>query len=64
MGGQQDRPGRRGRTHLALRLAGGGLLIAAGAIHLGLYLTPTTGIRCTPTSATVLQGKPTATSST
>jgi hypothetical protein len=39
MGGQQDRPGRRGRTHLALRLAGGGLLIAAGAIHLDLYLT-------------------------
>src|SRR6266481_4949367 len=39
MSGQQDRPGRRGRTHLALRLAGGGLLIAAGAIHLDLYLT-------------------------
>jgi hypothetical protein len=39
MGGQQDRPGRRGRTHLALRLAGGGLLIAGGAIHLDLYLT-------------------------
>jgi len=39
IGGQQDRPGRRGRTRLALRLAGGGLLIAAGAIHLDLYLT-------------------------
>ena len=39
LGGQQGRPGRRGRTHLALRLAGGGLLIAAGAIHLDLYLT-------------------------
>jgi hypothetical protein len=37
MGGQEDRPGRRGRTHLALRLAGGGLLIAAGAIRLDLY---------------------------
>src|SRR5260370_18642378 len=39
MSGQRDRPGRRGRTYLALRLAGGGLLIAAGAIHLDLYLT-------------------------
>ncbi len=39
MGGQQDRPRRRGRTRLALRLAGGGLLMAAGAIHLDLYLT-------------------------
>ena len=39
MDGQQDRPGRRGRTRLALRLAGGGLLIAVGAIHLDLYLT-------------------------
>ena len=38
MGGQQGRPVRRGRTHLALRLAGGGLLIAAGEIHLDLYL--------------------------
>ena len=46
MDGQQDRPGRRGRTHLALRLAGGGLLIAAGAIHLDLYLT---GYRSIPT---------------
>ena len=45
MGGQQARPGRRGRTHLALRLAGGGLLIAAGAIHLDLYLT---GYRSVP----------------
>ena len=27
MGGQQDRPGRRGRTHLALRLAGAGTLM-------------------------------------
>jgi hypothetical protein len=39
MGGQQDRPRRRGRTRLVLRLAGGGLLMAAGAIHLDLYLT-------------------------
>jgi hypothetical protein len=39
MGGQRDRPGRRGRARLALRLGGGGLLIAAGAIHLDLYLT-------------------------
>jgi hypothetical protein len=31
MSGQQDRPGRRGRTRLTLRLTGGGLLIAAGA---------------------------------
>src|SRR5207342_1928153 len=30
---------RRGRAHLALRLAVGGLLIATGAIHLDLYLT-------------------------
>ena len=45
MDGQQDRPGRHGRTHLALRLAGG-LLIAAGAIHLDLYLT---GYRSIPT---------------
>jgi hypothetical protein len=46
LGGQQARPGRRGRTHLALRLARGGLLIAAGAIHLDLYLT---GYRSIPT---------------
>ena len=46
MGGQQDRPRRRGRTRLALRLAGGGLLMAAGAIHLDLYLT---GYRSIPT---------------
>src|SRR5712691_2397967 len=46
MGGQQDRPRRRGRTRLALRLAGGGLLMAAGAIHLDLYLT---GYRTIPT---------------
>jgi hypothetical protein len=46
MDGQKDRPGRHGRTHLALRLAGGGLLIAAGAIHLDLYLT---GYRSIPT---------------
>jgi predicted lipoprotein with Yx(FWY)xxD motif len=39
LGGQQAWPGWHGRTHLALRLAGGGLLIAAGAIHLDLYLT-------------------------
>src|SRR2546429_4878459 len=46
MGGQQDRPRRRGRTRLALRLAGGGLLMAAGAIHLDLHLT---GYRSIPT---------------
>ena len=34
--GQQ--PASRARARLALRLAGGGLLIAAGAIHLDLYL--------------------------
>ena len=39
-------PDGHGRTHLALRLAGGGLLIAAGAIHLDLYLT---GYRSIPT---------------
>ena len=35
--GQQ--PASRTRARLALRLAGGGLLIATGAIHLDLYLT-------------------------
>src|ERR1700745_2001416 len=32
-------PAPRARARLALRLAGGGLLIATGAIHLDLYLT-------------------------
>jgi predicted lipoprotein with Yx(FWY)xxD motif len=45
-----SRPGRqpapRARARLALRLAGGGLLIATGAIHLDLYLT---GYRSIPT---------------
>jgi len=45
-----SRPGRRSASHararLALRLAGGGLLIATGAIHLDLYLT---GYRSIPT---------------
>ena len=36
---QQQRPAIRARSRLALRLAGGGLLVAAGAIHLDLYLT-------------------------
>ena len=36
----------RARARLALRLAGGGLLVAAGAIHLDLYLT---GYRSIPT---------------
>jgi len=36
----------RARARLALRLAGGGLLIATGAIHLDLYLT---GYRSIPT---------------
>ena len=39
-------PGLRPRARLALRLAGGGLLIATGAIHLDLYLT---GYRSIPT---------------
>ena len=42
--GQQ--PKSRTRARLALRLAGGGLLIATGAIHLDLYLT---GYRSIPT---------------
>jgi predicted lipoprotein with Yx(FWY)xxD motif len=45
-----SRPGQRSapwaRPRLALRLAGGGLLIATGAIHLDLYLT---GYRSIPT---------------
>jgi len=44
--GQGQRPAPRTRARLALRLAGGGLLIAAGAIHLDLYLT---GYRSIPT---------------
>src|ERR1700745_373228 len=39
-------PARRARARLALRLAGGGLLIATGAGHLDLYLT---GYRSIPT---------------
>jgi predicted lipoprotein with Yx(FWY)xxD motif len=39
-------PPPRARARLALRLAGGGLLIATGAIHLDLYLT---GYRSIPT---------------
>ena len=46
MGGQETRPGRGDRTRLVLRLAGAGLLIAAAAIHLDLYLT---GYRSIPT---------------
>jgi predicted lipoprotein with Yx(FWY)xxD motif len=42
--GQRAAP--RTRARLALRLAGGGLLIATGAIHLDLYLT---GYRSIPT---------------
>jgi len=38
-GGPGRRSAPRARARLALRLAGGGLLIAAGAIHLDLYLT-------------------------
>jgi predicted lipoprotein with Yx(FWY)xxD motif len=41
-----QRPPPRTQVRLALRLAGGGLLIAAGAIHLDLYLT---GYRSIPT---------------
>jgi predicted lipoprotein with Yx(FWY)xxD motif len=44
--GLGQRPAPRTRGRLALRLAGGGLLIAAGAIHLDLYLT---GYRSIPT---------------
>jgi predicted lipoprotein with Yx(FWY)xxD motif len=44
--GLGQRPASRTRVRLALRLAGGGLLIAAGAIHLDLYLT---GYRSVPT---------------
>jgi predicted lipoprotein with Yx(FWY)xxD motif len=40
------RPAPRTQVRLALRLAGGGLLIATGAIHLDLYLT---GYRSIPT---------------
>src|SRR5580658_4952287 len=36
---QRARPPGSGRLMLGLRLAGAGLLIAAGAIHLDLYLT-------------------------
>ena len=41
-----DGPAPRGLVRLALRLAGGGLLIATGAIHLDLYQT---GYRSIPT---------------
>jgi predicted lipoprotein with Yx(FWY)xxD motif len=41
-----QRPAPRTQVRLALRLAGGGLLIATGAIHLDLYLT---GYRSIPT---------------
>src|ERR1700759_4568626 len=41
-----QRPTPRIRARLALRLAGGGLLIATGSIHLDLYLT---GYRSIPT---------------
>ena len=43
---EQRRPAIRPRARPALRLAGGGLLIATGAIHLDLYLT---GYRSIPT---------------
>jgi predicted lipoprotein with Yx(FWY)xxD motif len=50
LAGRESGPGRRPaprtRVRLALRLAGGGLLIATGAIHLDLYLT---GYRSIPT---------------
>src|SRR5712691_3261366 len=41
-----QRSARHTQVRLALRLAGGGLLIATGAIHLDLYLT---GYRSIPT---------------
>ncbi len=43
---EQRRPAARARARLALRLAGGGLLVATGASHLDLYLT---GYRSIPT---------------
>ena len=43
---EPGRPAIRARARFALRLAGGGLLIATGAIHLDLYLT---GYRSVPT---------------
>jgi predicted lipoprotein with Yx(FWY)xxD motif len=43
---QHRQPAPHARARLALRLAGAGLLIAAGAIHLDLYLT---GYRSIPT---------------
>ena len=44
--GPGQRPALRALARLALRLVGGGLLIATGAIHLDLYLT---GYRSIPT---------------
>jgi predicted lipoprotein with Yx(FWY)xxD motif len=46
LGNHLTTPELRTRIRLALRLAGGGLLIATGAIHLDLYLT---GYRSIPT---------------
>jgi predicted lipoprotein with Yx(FWY)xxD motif len=46
MGRNQKRSALHGRIPLALRLTGGSLLIATGAIHLDLYLT---GYRSIPT---------------
>ena len=43
---EQRRPANRARARLALRLAGGALLVATAAIHLDLYLT---GYRSIPT---------------
>jgi predicted lipoprotein with Yx(FWY)xxD motif len=43
---EQRRPAIRARARLALRLAGGGLLVATAAIHLDLYVT---GYRSIPT---------------
>ena len=43
---EQRRPAARTPARTALRLAGGGLLVATGAIHLDLYLT---GYRSIPT---------------
>jgi predicted lipoprotein with Yx(FWY)xxD motif len=42
---EQGRPAMHARARLALRVAGGGLLVATGAIHLDLYLT---GYRSVP----------------
>jgi hypothetical protein len=50
----------QGALTAGLRVLAAGLLIAAAAIHLDLYVTGD----CTPTSATRHRARPTATTST